>query len=103
MPMVSETSERMSLVTNNNNRNDDERMTVVASDSIKFGLKEIQNRQTAALNNSGFLFGGAITLPIYGFLLDLGSPQIVFWASAFFSVCSVLTITLHSRSKKSEL
>ena len=71
--------------------------------SVRHSAGEHSVGTVFAFVSSGFLFGGAITLPIYGFLLDLGSPQIVFWASAFFSVCSVLTITLHSRSKKSEL
>lgn len=56
-----------------------------------------------AFVSSGFLFGGALTLPIYGFLLDLGSPQIVFWASAVFSIGSVTTVILHSRAKKAAL
>jgi hypothetical protein len=56
-----------------------------------------------AFVSSGFLFGGALTLPIYGFLLDLGSPQIVFWTSAVFSIGSVTTVILHGRAKKAAL
>jgi len=56
-----------------------------------------------AFVSTGFLLGGAITLPFYGYLLDLGSPQIVFWTSAVFSIGSVATVVLHSRWKQAQL
>lgn len=41
---------------------------------------------------TGFLVGQAVSPPIYGLLLDLGSPGVVFWASAAFSVICLLTM-----------
>ena len=52
-----------------------------------------------AFVSTGFLVGGAVSLPVYGFLLDHGSPEIVFWTSAVFWVLGVATIMLHSRSR----
>ena len=52
-----------------------------------------------AFVSTGFLVGGAVSLPVYGYLLDHGSPEIVFWTSAVFSVLGVATIMLHSRSR----
>ncbi len=54
-----------------------------------------------AFVSTGFLFGGAVSLPIYGILLDLGTPEIVFWASACFSLLSVGTVVLHKKSRVS--
>ena len=45
-----------------------------------------------AFVTSGFLAGQAIAPPIYGLFLDLGSPGLVFWASAGISVLCLLTI-----------
>jgi len=41
--------------------------------------------------STGFLAGQALAPPIYGVLLDLGSPSVVFWLSAAFSVLCMLT------------
>ena len=41
---------------------------------------------------SGFLVGQAVAPPIYGLLLDLGSPGVVFWTSAGFSILCLLTM-----------
>lgn len=41
---------------------------------------------------SGFLVGQAVAPPIYGILLDLGSPGVVFWISAAFSMICVITV-----------
>ena len=71
--------------------------------SVRHSAGEHSVGTVFAFVSSGFLFGGAITLPLYGFLLDLGSPRIVFWTSAAFSVFSVLTVMLHSRSRKATL
>ncbi len=41
---------------------------------------------------SGFLLGQAIAPPLYGLLLDMGSPGVVFWISAAFSVFCLVTV-----------
>jgi FSR family fosmidomycin resistance protein-like MFS transporter len=41
--------------------------------------------------STGFLAGQALAPPIYGVLLDLGSPSVVFWLSAAFSLLCLLT------------
>jgi MFS family permease len=41
--------------------------------------------------STGFLAGQALAPPIYGVLLDLGSPSVVFWVSAAFSLLCMLT------------
>jgi sugar phosphate permease len=41
---------------------------------------------------SGFLLGQAVAPPIYGLLLDLGSPGVVFWTSAAFSILCLATM-----------
>ena len=41
---------------------------------------------------TGFLVGQAISPPIYGLLLDLGSPGVVFWISAGFSAICLMTM-----------
>lgn len=45
-----------------------------------------------AFVTTGFLLGQAIAPPIYGYLIDHGSPEIVFWASAAFSLISIGTV-----------
>lgn len=50
-----------------------------------------------AFVSTGFLFGGAVTLPFYGWLMDLGRPDLVFWMSAAMSVCAIGAVILHSR------
>ncbi|MCH8091134.1 MAG: MFS transporter, partial [Proteobacteria bacterium] len=45
-----------------------------------------------AFVTTGFLLGQAIAPPIYGYLIDQGSPQFVFWASAAFSLISIGTV-----------
>jgi len=49
---------------------------------------------------SGFLVGQAVAPPIYGLLLDLGSPGVVFWTSAAFSILCLATM-LPSRAGRS--
>ena len=45
-----------------------------------------------AFVTTGFLIGQAIAPPIYGYLIDHGSPENVFWASAAFSLISIGTV-----------
>jgi MFS family permease len=45
-----------------------------------------------AFVSTGFLLGQAIAPPIYGYLIDQGSPEIVFWVSAAFSLISIGTV-----------
>lgn len=45
-----------------------------------------------AFVTTGFLLGQAIAPPIYGVLLDYGSPEIVFWVSAAFSLLAIGTV-----------
>ncbi len=45
-----------------------------------------------AFVTSGFLVGQAIAPPVYGLFLDLGSPGLVFWASAGISMLCLLTL-----------
>lgn len=45
-----------------------------------------------AFVSTGFLIGQAIGPPIYGALLDLGSPEIVFWTSGAFTMAAVATV-----------
>jgi len=47
-----------------------------------------------AFVTTGFLLGQAIAPPIYGVLLDYGSPEIVFWVSAAFSLLAIGTVFL---------
>lgn len=42
--------------------------------------------------STGFLAGQALAPPIYGALLDLGSPRVVFWVSAAFSLLCLITV-----------
>jgi MFS family permease len=51
-----------------------------------------------AFVSTGFLFGGAVALPIYGLILDHGSPQTVFLTSAVMSLGAILATVLHSRT-----
>jgi MFS family permease len=53
-----------------------------------------------AFVSTGFLFGGAVTLPVYGWLLDIGRPDLVFWMSAAMSVCAIGAVILHSRAHR---
>jgi MFS family permease len=50
-----------------------------------------------AFVSTGFLFGGAVTLPFYGWLVDIGRPDLVFWLSAAMSLCAIGAVILHSR------
>lgn len=50
--------------------------------------------------STGFLAGQALAPPIYGALLDLGSPRVVFWVSAAFSVLCFLTVLPRSARRK---
>lgn len=52
-----------------------------------------------AFVSTGFLFGGAVTLPLYGWLIDIGRPDLVFGLSAAMSVCAIGAVILHSRVK----
>jgi len=45
-----------------------------------------------AFVTTGYSVGQSFGPPIYGLLLDYGSPEIVFWASAVFSLISVSTV-----------
>lgn len=45
-----------------------------------------------AFVTTGFLIGQAIGPPIYGMLIDIGSPEIVFWISGAFSFLGVCTV-----------
>ncbi len=42
--------------------------------------------------STGFLAGQALAPPVYGLLLDLGSPAVVFWVSAGFTVLCFLMV-----------
>lgn len=55
-----------------------------------------------AFVSTGFLFGGAVTLPIYGWLLDTGRPDLVFWMSAAMSICAIGAVILHARTRSEE-
>lgn len=50
-----------------------------------------------AFVSTGFLFGGAVALPFYGWLIDLGRPDMVFWFSAIMSLGAIGAVILHSR------
>ena len=52
-----------------------------------------------AFVSTGFLFGGAVALPIYGIILDHGSPEAVFLLSAVMTLGAILATFLHSRTK----
>ncbi len=45
-----------------------------------------------AFVTTGFLAGQAVSPAIYGVLLDIGSPEVVFWASAGFSILCLATL-----------
>lgn len=48
-----------------------------------------------AFVTTGFLLGGAIGPPLYGMLMDMGSPSIVFWVSGIFYAIGVSTIFIN--------
>ena len=50
-----------------------------------------------AFVTTGFLVGQAFSPPLYGMLLDLGSPSIIFWVSGAFYAIGVGTIFLNRR------
>ena len=52
-----------------------------------------------AFVSTGFLFGGAVALPIYGIILDYGSPEAVFLLSGVMTLGAILATVLHSRTK----
>ena len=55
-----------------------------------------------AFVTTGYSVGQSFGPPIYGLLLDYGSPEIVFWASALFSLISVSTVFM-GRSARTRL
>jgi len=52
-----------------------------------------------AFVSTGFLFGGAVALPIYGLVLDHAPPETVFLISAVMTLGAIFTTILHSRTK----
>lgn len=52
-----------------------------------------------AFVTTGYSIGQALGPPIYGWLLDYFAPQIVFWASAAFSLLSISTVFIARRRR----
>ena len=52
-----------------------------------------------AFVSTGSVLGAAVALPIYGLMLDYGSPQTVFLISAVMTLGAIGATLLHSRTK----
>jgi MFS family permease len=53
-----------------------------------------------AFVSTGFLFGGAVALPIYGLILDHAPPQTVFLVSAVMTLGAILATVLHKHASQ---
>lgn len=67
--------------------------------SVRHAAGDLPVGTVFAWVTTGFLIGQSFAPMIYGALLDFGSPTIVFWTSAFFSILGVSTLFFNESTR----
>lgn len=67
--------------------------------SVRHAAGDLPVGTVFAWVTTGFLIGQSIGPAIYGVLLDLGEPTIVFWASGVFSLLAVSTVFFNESAR----